>query len=187
MLFSPNTFVFSISKNLKIKIYETFVFPVVLYGCETWSLILREGCMLRVFENRIPRQIFGPKREWRRLHNEELHSLYRSPKIGRMIKSRRADHVAKMKKKLSGKPTGKRYLGSPRHRWEGTSYTSISFKLGRPTYMAWVWTARIGKQFSTQFTLREDTTSMYLKVIAINWVDLAEDRNYWSLSNVMSS
>ena len=81
------------SKNLKIKIYKTIVLPVVLYGCGTWSLTLREECRLRVFENRILRQIFGPKRdengEWRRLHNEELHSLYRSPNIDRVIKSKR--------------------------------------------------------------------------------------------------
>ena len=64
----------------------------MLYGCETWSLILREECRLRVFENRFLRRIFGPKRdengEWRRLHNEELHSLYRSPNIVRVIRPR---------------------------------------------------------------------------------------------------
>ena len=81
------------SKNLKMKIYKTIILPVVLYGCETWSLTLREESRLRVFENRIPRRIYGPKSdengEWRRLHNEELHSLYRSPNIIRVIKSRR--------------------------------------------------------------------------------------------------
>ena len=81
------------SKNLKIKIYKTIILPVVLYGCETWSLTLREEFRVRVFENRILRRIFGPKRDengdWRRLHNEELHSLYRSSNIVRMIKSRR--------------------------------------------------------------------------------------------------
>jgi hypothetical protein len=73
----------------------------VLYGCETWSLTLREVCWLRVCENRILRRIFGPKRdkngEWKRLHNKEIHSLYRSPNIFRVIKSRRlrwAGHVA---------------------------------------------------------------------------------------------
>jgi hypothetical protein len=72
----------------------------VLYGCETWSLISREEHRLRVFENRVLR-IFGPKREgdgsWRKLHNDELHSLYSSPNIVRVIKSRRmrwAGHVA---------------------------------------------------------------------------------------------
>ena len=82
--------------------------PVVLYGCETWSLTLREESRLRVFENKILRRIFGPKRgengEWRRLHNEELHSFYRSPNIVRVIKSRRlrwAGHVARMEEDRS--------------------------------------------------------------------------------------
>ena len=83
-----------LSKNLKIKIYRTIILPVVLYGCETWSLTLREECRLRVFENRVLRRIFGPKREgvtgeWRKLHNEELNDLYCSPNIVRVIKSRR--------------------------------------------------------------------------------------------------
>jgi hypothetical protein len=69
------------------KIYKTIILPFVLYGCETWSLTLRE-----VFENRILRRIFGPKRdengEWKRLHYEELHSLYRSPNIVRVIRLR---------------------------------------------------------------------------------------------------
>ena len=67
----------------EIKICKTIILPVVLYGRETWSLTLREECRLRVFENRILRGIFEPKRdengEWGRLHNEELHNLYRSP------------------------------------------------------------------------------------------------------------
>ena len=73
--------------NLKIKIYRTIVLPVVLYGCETWSLTLREEHSLKVFENRVLRRIFGPKRdgvtgECRKLHNEELNDLYSSPNIG---------------------------------------------------------------------------------------------------------
>jgi hypothetical protein len=80
--------------------------PVVLYGCETWSLTLREEHRLRVFENRVLRRIFGPKRdevtgEWSRLHKEELNDLYSSPTIIRVIKSRRmrwAGHVASMGK-----------------------------------------------------------------------------------------
>ena len=112
------------SKNLKIKIHITIILPVVLYGCETWSLILRQECGLRVFENRILMQIFGPKRDENgeriRFHNEELHSLCRSPNIVRMIKSRRlrwVDHVARMKegisafKILTGKPRGKKHFG----------------------------------------------------------------------------
>jgi hypothetical protein len=69
-----------ISKNLKVKIYKTVIFPVVLYGCETWSLTLREEHRLRVFENRVLRKIFGPKREedgsWRKLHNDKLQSVF---------------------------------------------------------------------------------------------------------------
>ena len=66
---------------LKIKIYRTIILPAVLYGCETWSLTLREERRLRVFENRVLRRVFGPKRdevtgEWRKLHNVELSDLY---------------------------------------------------------------------------------------------------------------
>ena len=116
-------------------------------------------CRLRVFENRILRRIFGPKRDengnWRRLHNEELHSLYRSPNIVRVIKSRRlrwVGHEARMEKEgrsgfkiLTGKPTGNRSLGRPRRRWE-------------------------------------DNIRMGLEEIGINagnWVDSAQDRDYW--------
>jgi hypothetical protein len=70
---------------------------LVLYGCETWSLTLREEHRLRVFENRVLSRIFGPKREedgsWRKLHNDELLSLYSSPYIVRVIKSRRMGWV----------------------------------------------------------------------------------------------
>jgi len=93
-----------LSKNLKIKIYRTIILPVVSYGCETWSLTLREEHRLRVFDNRVLRRIFGPRRddvtgEWRKLHNEEPNDLYCSPNIFRGIKSRRmrwAVHVARM-------------------------------------------------------------------------------------------
>jgi hypothetical protein len=72
-------------------ILKTIILPVVLYGCKTWSLTLREEHRLRVFENRVLRKIFGPKRdevtgEWRKLHNEERHDLYSSPNIVRIIK-----------------------------------------------------------------------------------------------------
>jgi hypothetical protein len=84
---------------VKIKIYKTIILPVVLYGCETWSLTLREEHRLRVFENRVLRRIFGPKGEvtggWRKMHNEK----YYSPGIVRVIKARRirwARHVACM-------------------------------------------------------------------------------------------
>jgi hypothetical protein len=79
---------------VKVRIHKTIILPVVLYGCETWSLTVREEHKLRVFENRVLRRIFGPKRDgvtggWRKLHNEELHNLYSSPGINRNIKSRR--------------------------------------------------------------------------------------------------
>ena len=78
---------------MKIKIYRTVIVPVVLYGCETWSLTLREERRLRVFENRVLRRIFVAKRagvtgEWRKLHNEELNDLYCSPYIVRVVKWR---------------------------------------------------------------------------------------------------
>ncbi|KAJ4446570.1 hypothetical protein ANN_13267 [Periplaneta americana] len=93
-----------LSKNLKVRIYKTVILPVVLYGCETWTLTLREEHRLRVFENKVLRKIFGAKRdevtgEWTKLHNTELHALYSSPDIIRNIKSRRlrwAGHVARM-------------------------------------------------------------------------------------------
>jgi hypothetical protein len=119
-------------RSVKIKIYRTIILPVVLYGCESWSLKLREECRLRVFENRVLRRICGPKRneltgEWRRLHNKELYALYSSPSIIRVIKSRRlrwAGHVARMGetrgayRALVGKPEGRRPLERPRRRWQ---------------------------------------------------------------------
>jgi hypothetical protein len=104
---------------------------MVLYGCKTWSLTVREEHKLRVYENRVLKRIFGPKRDgvsegWRKLHNEELHNLYSSPSIIRIMQLRRmrwAGHVARMGEKrnvyrlLVGKPEGKRPLGRPRRRW----------------------------------------------------------------------
>ncbi|KAJ4427892.1 hypothetical protein ANN_23900 [Periplaneta americana] len=121
-----------LSKNLKVRIYKTVILPVLLYGCETWTLTLREEHRFRVFENKVLRKIFGAKRdevtgEWRKLHNTELHAFYSSPDIIRNIKSRRlrwAGHVARMGESrnayrvLVGRPEGKRPLGRPRRRWE---------------------------------------------------------------------
>jgi len=113
-----------LSNNIKKKIYRTINLPVVFYGCETWSLTLREEPRLRIFVNRVLR-IFGPKKdevsgEWTKLHNEELSDLYSSPNIIRVIKLRRmrwAGHVARMWEGrgvfriLDGTPEGKRLLG----------------------------------------------------------------------------
>jgi hypothetical protein len=89
-----------LSKNVKIRINKTILLPVVLCGCEIWSLTLKEEH--RLSENRVLRRIYGLKRDevtggWRKLHSEELHRLYSSPSIIRIIKSRRmrwAGHVA---------------------------------------------------------------------------------------------
>jgi hypothetical protein len=147
-----------LSKNLKIKIHRTIIFPVVFYGCETWSHTLREQRRLRVFENRVLRRIFGPKgdemkEEWRKLHNDELNVLYSSPNIVRVIKSRRmrwAGHVARMGKgeaytgfwcgNLSERP-----LGSPSRSWED----------------------------NMKMDLQE------VECVSMAWIDLAEDRDRW--------
>jgi hypothetical protein len=148
-----------LSRNLKTRIYKTIILPVVLYGCETWSLALREEHRLRVFENRVLRRIFGLKRdevtgEQRKLHNEELHDLYSSPIIIRIIKSRKmrcAAHVARMGEKrnayrlLVRKPEGKRPLGRPRHRW----VDNIRMDLGE---VGWS---------------------------DVDWIGLAKDKNRW--------
>jgi hypothetical protein len=141
---------------------------VVLYGCETWSPTLREAHRLRVFVNRVLRRLFGPKRgevtgDWRKLHNEELHKLYSSLNIIRMIKSRRlrwAGHVARMREKrnpyriLVGKPEGKRPLGRPRCRW--VDNIKIDFR-----ERGW---------------------------ISMAWIDLAQDREQWrALVNMVMS
>jgi hypothetical protein len=103
----PEPSVFSVAVEKQYTIYKTIILPVVLYGCETSSLTLRETHRLGVFENRVLKRIFGPKRdevsgEWRKVHNEELHDLYSSPSIIRIMKSRKmrwAGNVARMGKK----------------------------------------------------------------------------------------
>jgi hypothetical protein len=121
-----------LSKNTKIRVYRTIILPVVLYGCDTWSLTLRDEQRLKVFENRVLRKIFGPKRDkvtgqWRKIHTEELNDLYSSPNIIWAIKSRSmrwTGHMACTGEKrgayriLVGRPEGRQPLGRPRNRWE---------------------------------------------------------------------
>jgi len=140
---------------------RSIILPVVLHGCETWSLTLREERRLRVFENRVLRRIFEPKRdkvtgEWRKLHNEERNDLYSSPNIVRVIKLRRirwVGHVARMGERkgvsrgLVGKPEEKRPLGSPRRRWEDNIKVDIQVvTCGVWTGSSWL---RIGKGWGT--------------------------------------
>ena len=120
-----------LTKNLKIKIHRTVILPIVVYGCEIWSLTLREERRLRVFENRVLRGIFGHKRndiagEWKTIH-VALNDLYCSPNNVRVIKKRRitwAGHVECIGARrgvysvLVGKPVGRRQLGRHRRRWE---------------------------------------------------------------------
>ena len=130
--FDAEPFVFQVAiQKFKDQDIQNHNLPVVLYGCEAWSLTLREKAKLRVFENMVLMRIFGTRRdevtgEWRRLHNKELNDLYSSPNIVRVITSRRmrwAGHVARMGEErkvyrvLVGKPEGKRPLGRPRRRW----------------------------------------------------------------------
>ena len=132
-----------LSKNLKIKIYRTIILPVVLYGCETWSLTLREEHRLRVFEN------IGPKRdevtgEWRKLHNEELSDLYFLPNIvwGKIEKNGMGGDVVLMAegrgvhRVLVGKPDpdvdGRIILRWFFRKWEGVVGTGWSWlRIGR--------------------------------------------------------
>jgi hypothetical protein len=148
-----------LSRNTKVKIHKTIILPVVLYGFKTWSFRLREEHRLRVFENRVLRKIFGPKRnkvigEWVKLHNEKLHNLHSSPNIIRQIKSRRmrwARHVARMGEEsnvyrvLMGKPEGKRPFERTRHRWED----------------------------GIRMDLRE------IGCESVDWLQLAQDRDWW--------
>jgi hypothetical protein len=139
-------------------LYKSIILPVVLYGCETWFLTIKEEHRLGVLENRVLRRIFGLKRdevtgEWRKLHNEELHILYFT-NIIRQIKSMRmrwAGHVARVGEKrnvykvLKGNAEGKIPLGRPRRRWED----------------------------SMRMNLRETVWG------SVEWIQLAQDRDLW--------
>jgi hypothetical protein len=156
------TFVFQVAiQKFKIKIYRTIIFPVVLYGCETWSLTLQEERKLRVSENMVLRRIFGPRRdevtrEWRRVHNEELNDLYSSPNIVLVIKSRRmrwAGHVARMGEEkgvyrvLVGKSKGERPMGRPRRRWMGN--IKINLQEVGCGYVDWIGLAQYRDRWRT--------------------------------------
>jgi hypothetical protein len=148
---------YHLMQDIKIKIYRTIILPVVLYGCETWSLTLREEHRLRVFENRVLRRIFGPKRDevrekWRRLHNDKLNDLYASPNIIWVIKSRRmrlTSHVARMGEGrgayriLVGRPEGRKPLGRPMRRWEDKKLKWIFRKWDGRAWTGLIW-LRIG-------------------------------------------
>jgi hypothetical protein len=139
---------------VKIKIYKTIILPVVLYGCETLSLTVREEHRLKVFENRVLRRIFGPKRDevtggWTKLHNEELHGLYSSPSIIRVIKARRmrwTGHVARMGEVrgayniLVGRPEGR-----PRRRWKDNIKVDLrEIRFGDVDWIHWAqWRALV--------------------------------------------
>jgi hypothetical protein len=134
-----------LSRNVKVKIYKTIILPVVLFGCESWSLTLREGHRQRVFENRILRRRFGPKRdevtgEWRKLHSEELHNLYSSPDIIRQVKSRRmrwAGHAARMERR---EKCTRFWWESPKERdhWEDQGVGGKMVFLGRLGRVDWI-------------------------------------------------
>jgi hypothetical protein len=110
-----------LSRNVKVKICKTIILPVVLCGCETWSVTLRKEHRLRVVENRVLRRIFGPKRdkvkgEWRKLHSGELHNLYSSPDIIRQIKSRRMRWAGHMERVGEGEKCTRFWSESPKGR-----------------------------------------------------------------------
>ena len=152
-----------LSRNIKLRIYKTIILSVVLYGCETRSLTLKEEKKLRIFENKIARKIFGPRKdeqrdEWRKLHNLELYNLYGIPDIIRTLRLRRlqlARNVARMgngrraHKFLVGKSEGTRPRGRSKIRWEDyiikdlkeVDYESdwMTLAQDRVTWRAYVW------------------------------------------------
>ena len=109
-----------LSKNIKIKIYRTLILPVLFYGCETWSLTLREERRLKMFEKRVLRSIFGPKKdevtgEWRKLHNKEQNDLF-SLSIVRVIKLRRIRWVGPVARMGERRGVYRVLVGKPERR-----------------------------------------------------------------------
>jgi hypothetical protein len=144
-------------KNLKINIYRIVILSAVLYGCEAWSLALREEYRLRVLDNRVLREVFGSKRdeetgEWRRLHNGELYGLYASSNIIRVIKSRRMRWTRIVAR-----------VGDRRGTYSGL-WESLRERLGRPRY---------GWEYAIKMTLQE------VGLGGMDWIDLAQDRDRW--------
>jgi len=144
-----------------MKIYRIVILPVVLFGCETWSLKLREERKPRVFENRVLGRIFGPRRdkvagEWRRLNNGELNDLYTSHNIVRVKKWKRmkwVGNVARMGEEsevyrvLVGKPEGRRPLGRTRRRWVNNIRTDLQEE--ECVYLDWIGMFQDGDRWRT--------------------------------------
>ena len=144
-------------KNLKIKIHRKLILPVVFYGCETWSLTSKEERRLRVFENRVLRRIFGPKRdevtgEWRKLHSEELNDFYSSPNIVRVIKSRKNE------------------MGGACSAYGGEAYTG--FWWGNLRERDHLKHPGVDGRIILRWIFRKSDGGM-------DWIDLAQDWNRW--------
>jgi hypothetical protein len=144
------------SEKISLKAHRIIILPVVLYGCENWSLTLREERSLRVFDSRVLRKISGPKRdevtgEWRKLHNEGLSDLSSSPSIIRVNRSRRT-------------------------RWAGNVARVGEM---RDVYMVLVWKLEGKRPRGRSRRKCEDNIKLNLQEVecgGMEWIDLAKDR-----------